>query len=87
MLKLQNINALPEVLTREQVHQIIAATSTQRMYVYFWTVYSMGLRLNEALHLQVGDIDAARGLVHIHRGKGAKDRYITLPHRDDPGAL
>jgi len=79
MLKLQNITALPEVLTIKQVHQIVNATTTQRMHTYFWTVYSMGLRLNEGLHLQVGDIDAARGLVHIHRGKGAKDRYVPLP--------
>ena len=79
MLKLQNITALPEVLTIQQVHRIVNMTTTQRMRTYFWTVYSMGLRLNECLHLQVGDIDAARGLVHIHRGKGAKDRYVPLP--------
>jgi len=30
----------------------------------------MGLRLAEALSLQVGDIDAERKLVHIRRGKG-----------------
>jgi integrase len=29
--------------------------------------------------LQVGDIDAARMMVHVHRGKGAKDRYVPLP--------
>ena len=69
MLKLQNITTLPEVLTRDQVHRLIAYTTTERIFVCFWTVYSMGLRLNEALHLQVGDVDAARGLVHIHRGK------------------
>jgi integrase/recombinase XerD len=79
MLKLQNINALPEVLTIDQVHAIIDATTTQRMRTFFWTVYSLGLRLGEGLHLRVGDIDAKRGLVHIHRGKGAKDRYIPLP--------
>ena len=79
LLKLQNINALPEVLTIEQVHRIIKATTTLRMRTYFWTVYSMSLRLNEGLNLQVGDIDAKRGLVHIHRGKGAKDRYVPLP--------
>ena len=45
----------------------------------FWTVYSLGLRLEEALNLQVGDIDAERLMVHIHRGKGAKDRYLPLP--------
>jgi integrase/recombinase XerD len=39
----------------------------------------MGLRLEEARSLQVGDIDADRGWVHIHRGKGAKDRYVPLP--------
>ena len=78
-LKIQRTKSLPEVLTREQVHQIIADCQTQRIAVYLWTVYSMGLRLEEALHLQVGDIDADRGLVHIHRGKGAKDRYVPLP--------
>lgn len=79
MLKLRNITTLPEVLTIDQVHSLIAMTTTERMFVYFWTIYSMGLRLNEGLHLQVGDIDGARGLVHIHRGKGAKDRYVPLP--------
>lgn len=79
LLKLRNVTALPEVLTIPQVHQIVEAATTQRLRVFFWTVYSMGLRLGEGLHLQVGDIDAARGLVHIHRGKGAKDRYVPLP--------
>lgn len=49
------------------------------MVVFFWTVYTMGLRLQEGLNLQVGDIDGERRLVHIHRGKGAKDRYIPIP--------
>lgn len=78
-LKIQNVKSLPEVLTIKQVHQIIDACITERMAVYFWTVYSMGLRLQEGLNLQVGDVDAARGLVHVHRGKGAKDRYVPLP--------
>jgi len=34
-------------------------------------------RMSEDLHL--GDIDSKRMMVHIHRGKGAKDRYIPLP--------
>ena len=79
MLRLQNITALPEVLTTAQVHRIIDAATTQRMRTFFWTVYSMGLRLSEGLSLQVGDIDSARMLVHIHRGKGAKDRYLPIP--------
>jgi site-specific recombinase XerD len=78
-MRLQNVTTLPEVITIGQVHQIIAAATTMRMAVYFWTVYSLGLRMQEALSLQVGDIDAARGMIHVHRGKGAKDRYIPLP--------
>ena len=38
----------------------------------------MGLRLEEALSLQVGDIDAGRKRVHIRRGKGHKDRLVPL---------
>ena len=76
MLRLQNINALPEVLTIQAVHRLIAATTTQRMFVYFWTVYSMGLRLNEGLHLQVGDIEAdSRKII--------EDIFGKLPGEDD----
>ncbi|MCR9295458.1 MAG: site-specific integrase [bacterium] len=78
-MKLQNVKSLPEVITRKQVLQIIALARTQRMAVYFWTVYSLGLRMQEGLNLQVGDIDAERGMVHVHHGKGAKDRYVPLP--------
>ena len=78
-MKLQNVTTLPEVLTIARVHSIIDACTTQRMAVYFWTVYSLGLRMQEGLNLQVGDVDAKRGMVHVHRGKGAKDRYIPLP--------
>ena len=78
-MKLQNVSTLPEVLTIEQVHAIIDACTTQRMAVYFWTVYSLGLRMQEGLNLQVSDVDARRGMVHVHRGKRAKDRYLPLP--------
>lgn len=77
--KLQNVKALPEVLTRDQVHQIIDACTSFKMATFFWTVYSLGLRIEEALNLQVGDIDGQRMMVHVHRGKGAKDRYVLLP--------
>lgn len=78
-MKLQNVKSLPEVITIKQVHQIVDACTTERIRVYFWTVYSLGLRMQEGLNLQVGDVDAERGLVHVHRGKGAKDRYVPLP--------
>ena len=47
-----------------------------RFHAYFRSVYSCGLRLNEALALQVRDIDAERMRIHVHRGKGVKDRFV-----------
>jgi len=70
---------LPSVLTRDEVHRLIAGTRQHRHAAFFWTVYTLGLRLEEGLHLQVGDLDSGRMMVHIHRGKGAKDRYLPLP--------
>jgi site-specific recombinase XerD len=78
-MKLQNVKSLPEVITIRQVHQIIDACRVARIATYFWTVYSLGLRMQEGLSLQVGDMDSQRMMVHIHRGKGAKDRYVPLP--------
>ncbi|QDS95669.1 Tyrosine recombinase XerC [Roseimaritima multifibrata] len=78
-MKLQRSKTLPEVITIAQVHAIIDACKVERIALFYWTAYSMGLRLEEARNLQVGDIDSKRMMVHIHRGKGAKDRYVPLP--------
>jgi integrase len=43
--------------------------SEQQLIDYF-TVYSLGLRLGEGLRLQVGDVDAQRGRVHIRDANG-----------------
>jgi len=77
--KINYTAALPEVITQSQVFQIIDATEKFRLKCVIWITYTLGLRINEAIHLQVGDIDSQRMMVHVHRGKGAKDRYIPLP--------
>jgi integrase/recombinase XerD len=78
-LRVQKEKKLPDVLSTDEVRQLVAAVRTIHHRTFFWTVYSLGLRLDEALHLQVGDIDSARMVVHVHRGKGAKDRFVPLP--------
>ena len=57
----------------------MAHVKTFHNYAYLSTVYSCGLRLHEGLHLEVSDIDSSRMMIHVHRGKGAKDRYVSLP--------
>jgi len=70
---------LPAVLTVEEVQRIISGIHSEQNRTCLWAIYSLGLRLSEGLSLEVGDIDAARSLVHIHRGKGSVDRYVPLP--------
>ena len=72
---------LPVVLSVEEVRLILQHVRPFWNYVCLGTIYSCGLRLQEGTHLQVPDIDGGRGLVHIHRAKGGKDRYVPLPVR------
>src|SRR5215218_7966853 len=46
--------------------------------VFLMTVYGAGLRLNEACHLKVEDIESSRMMIRVNQGKGAKDRYTIL---------
>lgn len=80
-IRVPRAKTLPDVLSIDEVRRLIEAVRTPHNKAYFWTVYSLGLRLQEGLHLQIGDIDGQRMLVHVHRGKGAKDRYVPLPAR------
>jgi len=79
LTKLKRSQTLPEVITQPQVHQIIEACKTQRLKTFLWTTYTLGLRISETINLQTGDIDGQRMMVHIHRSKRSKDRYIPLP--------
>ncbi len=72
---------LPEVFTEEEVHRVIASTRTLHSQVYFFTVYSCGLRLSEGLNLTVNDIKRDGMLLYVRNGKGRKDRTVPLPER------
>ncbi|WP_084888730.1 phage integrase N-terminal SAM-like domain-containing protein [Vibrio sp. qd031] len=63
---------LPDVITAPQVALLITMTRQRRYQVFSLTLYSMGLRLGEALNLTVQDIDAHSMQVHIRDGKGGK---------------
>jgi integrase/recombinase XerD len=79
IIKPPKIHTIPDILTSIEVERLIGRTRKLRYRVFLLTTYSMGLRLEEALSLQVGDIDAGRKRVHIRRGKGHKDRLVPLP--------
>jgi integrase/recombinase XerD len=80
ILRAKNESRLPAILSEDEVRALLAHVHTAHNRAFLATVYACGLRLQEALYLEVSDIDAARMMIHVHRGKGAKDRYVPLPH-------
>ena len=70
---------LPDVLSKEEIKQILAATVTDlRFFCMFSILYSAGLRISELLELKPGDINESRSLIRVRQGKGKKDRYTLL---------
>ncbi len=74
------VKRIPEILSPKQIANLIAHTQKQRYQTFFLVLYSMGLRLSEALHLCITDIDSQLMQVHIREGKGGKDRLLPLPN-------
>jgi integrase/recombinase XerD len=69
---------LPTVLTREEVARLFDVVREPRFRTLFRLIYCCGLRLGEALSLEVGDLrDPTR--VHLRQTKGNKERYVPLP--------
>lgn len=79
LAKAKREKRLPAVLSRDEVKTILSQVHTFHNYAYLQTVYSCGLRLQEGLFLEVSDIDGTRNMIHVHRGKGARHRYVPLP--------
>ena len=72
---------LPAILSRAEVWRLLAAPAHPRHRLLLATTYAAGLRLSEAIHLKVVDIDPDRMTIRIEQGKGAKDRYVPLSVR------
>ena len=71
---------LPDIVTIEQAQALFSATRTLSYKVFFFTLYSLGLRPGEGLALRVGDIDASRGRVHMRDAKGNRHGGLSGAH-------
>ena len=78
-IKPPKVSRLPDIVTVEEAQALFAATRTLSYRVFYFTLYSLGLRLSEGLALTVADIDAVRHRVHIRDSKGNRDRFVPLP--------
>jgi site-specific recombinase XerD len=69
------------VLSADEIARLLRAAPAGRDRMLLQTAYALGLRLEELVHLQVGDIDGERRVVHVRLGKGAKDRLVPISDR------
>ena len=72
---------LPVVLSVPEVRSIFSEIPARDHRTAMITIYSCGLRLGEALALEVRDVDSDRMCLHIRGAKGNRDRYVPLPQR------
>lgn len=72
---------LPEILSPEEVMHFLNAITNHKHRAILMTAYAAGLRVSEATHLKVTDIDSQRMMLRVEQGKGMKDRYVMLSPR------
>jgi integrase/recombinase XerD len=69
----------PRVYSVEEIERLLlVGCRVPRHRTFLATVYAAGLRLNEACHLRLTDVDSARMQIRVVQGKGRKDRYTLL---------
>jgi integrase/recombinase XerD len=69
---------LPTVLSLEEVGALLRALHKPVYQAIAMVLYGAGLRIAEALALEVTDIDGARGVIRVRHGKGDKPREAKL---------
>ena len=74
----QRLRRLPVVLHAEELAMLFQAIRSLKYRALFMTCYAAGLRINEACHLRVEDIDSQQMLVHVRHAKGGKERITLL---------
>ena len=79
LVKTKDRERLPVVLSRGEVKRIFDEIRELRYLAPLTLIYLCGLRLSEALHVEVRDIHRKEGRLHVREGKGGKDRMVPLP--------
>ncbi|GAB6852957.1 tyrosine-type recombinase/integrase [Paraburkholderia kururiensis] len=72
---------LPVILSPDEVMRFFESIRSVKYRAILMTAYAGGLRISEATHLTVSDIDSQRMVLRVAQGKGQADRYVMLSPR------
>jgi integrase/recombinase XerD len=70
---------LPTVLTRAEVIRLFTAIREERFRTILRLIYACGLRVSEAVNLEVTDIKRDGPRLHLKKTKFSKERLVPLP--------
>lgn len=74
----KNAKTLPEVLSEEEVRQLVSQTRNLKHRTMLKVLYATGIRVGELVKLKPVDIDSRRMVIRVEMGKGRKSRYTVL---------
>jgi site-specific recombinase XerD len=72
-----------EIFTKEEMNRFLDSIDIRepnglRNRAIFELMYSSGLRISEAVNLDVTDVDLAERILFVKEGKGGKDRFVPF---------
>jgi len=74
----KNEKKLPVILSRNEIKSLIKVTLNLKHRTILILIYGTGIRLSESVNIHIKDLDFNRNLIHIHGGKGKKDRIVPF---------
>lgn len=77
----RQLKKMPDILSREEVVQVLLAVRSLKLRTILSMAYAAGLRISEALRMRVEDVDSKRMVLHVRGAKGGKDRMVLLSPR------
>lgn len=79
---LKGYRSLPSVLEKSQIIALIDSIDDLLYKTILTTIYSSGLRIQEALNLKISDIDSKRMQIHIRESKNGSARNAILSEKN-----
>lgn len=80
IVRVPQVKKLPNILSQEEVLEVLSQLEKLRYQVCLSCIYSMGLRLSEGLRIETGDIYRSTMRLQVRNTKGKRDRLVPLPH-------
>jgi len=81
LIRVKRDKKLPAVLSHDEVRQLLAHIRRPQARIGALLMYSCGLRVSQAVHLTIPDVDSRRMVLCLRHAKGGQEQYVLLPQR------